>query len=165
MLLEVDGLDKAWNGIPTDDAYDGAFGEIDIDDVPNALRRIHNPANNRNYDTSSAAEGNVESNVNNNEEETESMDDSANKDDDETSKDDDVVVNDDEYNNEDGIVDDEDLKNKDIRTDDKGVRVVRLLSQKFFRDRLVEHFDIMYQRDKIQWPKRRGAKPAVFFDQ
>jgi hypothetical protein len=45
------------------------------------------------------------------------------------------------------------------------VRVVHLLSQKFFRDRLVEHFDIMYQRDKIQWPKRRGAKPAVFFDQ
>ena len=84
---------------------------------------------------------------------------------DETSKDDNVVVNDDEYNNEDGIGHDEDLQDKDIRTDDKGIHVVRLLSQKYFQDRLVEHFDIMYQREKIQWPKRRGVKPAVFFDQ
>jgi hypothetical protein len=166
MLLEIDGLDKAWTGITTDNAYDGAFGEIDINDVPNALRRIHNPANNRNYDMSSAAEGNVVSNVNNNDGETESMDDWTNEDDDESSEDeDDDETSKDDNVDEDGIGDDEDLMNEDIRTDDKGVRVVRLLSQKFFRERLVEHFDIMYQRDKIQWPKRRGAKPALFFDQ
>ena len=150
MLLEVDGLDEAWTGIPTEEAYDGAFGKIG-NDVPNALRRINNPADNRNYNTSSAVEGEdddvVVTNEDNYEDETSE---------DKTSEEDDVV---------DGIGDDEDLQDKDIGTGDKGIRVVRLLSQKFFRDRLVEHFDIMYQREKIQWPKRRGVKPAVFFDQ
>jgi len=37
------------------------------------------------------------------------------------------------------------------------VRVVNKLSQKYFRDRLVEHFNIMFRRGELRWPKRRGT--------
>ena len=40
------------------------------------------------------------------------------------------------------------------------VRVVNKLSQKCFRDRLVEHFNIMFRRGELRWPKRRGATPT-----
>jgi hypothetical protein len=36
-------------------------------------------------------------------------------------------------------------------------RIVHLLSQKFFRQRLVKHFDILWQNnDELVWPKRTG---------
>ena len=77
-----------------------------------------------NVNNDSANEVDNETNENNYDDETSE---------DETSKDDNVVVNDDEYNNEDGIGHNEDLQDKDIRTDDKGIHVVRLLSQKYFK--------------------------------
>ena len=43
--------------------------------------------------------------------------------------------------------------------DGDGVRSVGSLSLAFFRDRLVEHFNIMFQRGELQWPSRRGKAP------
>ena len=39
-------------------------------------------------------------------------------------------------------------------TDSSGNRIVRLLPPQFFRERLVEHFDILFERRAIIWPKR-----------
>ena len=56
MLLEVDGLDAPWNdGVkqpPTSD-WTGSLGNLDIDDVPTAIRELMSPADIRAYDTSS----------------------------------------------------------------------------------------------------------------
>jgi hypothetical protein len=41
-----------------------------------------------------------------------------------------------------------------------GARVVRVLSQAYFINKLVEHFDIMWIRNDIVWPRRLNA-PAV----
>lgn len=35
-----------------------------------------------------------------------------------------------------------------------GVRVVRHLSQAYFKRKLIEHFDVLYQRNEIVWPSR-----------
>jgi hypothetical protein len=42
-------------------------------------------------------------------------------------------------------------------TDDKSIRVVRKLHRDYFRRKLVEHFDILWRQNKIQWPKRHGC--------
>jgi hypothetical protein len=41
------------------------------------------------------------------------------------------------------------------------VRVVRHLSLKFFREHLVEHFDILFEQGKIVWPRSRGISPIA----
>lgn len=41
------------------------------------------------------------------------------------------------------------------------VRVVRNLSLHYFRERLVEHFDIQFKAGKIKWPRSRGQEPIV----
>ena len=43
------------------------------------------------------------------------------------------------------------------------VRVVRHLSVKFFRYRLVEHFNIQFRRRELMWPHGRGTKPSTYF--
>jgi hypothetical protein len=35
--------------------------------------------------------------------------------------------------------------------------VVRKLHRDYFRRKLVEHFDILWRQNKIQWPKRHGC--------
>ena len=54
MLLEVDGLDKEWDGVgvPTS-AYLGELGEVEGADLPEAIRRALNPSEIRQYDTTS----------------------------------------------------------------------------------------------------------------
>ena len=42
------------------------------------------------------------------------------------------------------------------------VRVVNKLSLKYFRERLVEHFKILFHRGELEWPQRRGDTPPVF---
>jgi hypothetical protein len=37
-----------------------------------------------------------------------------------------------------------------------GARIVRKLSQDYFRTRLVEYFDILFKKNRIQWPSRTG---------
>ena len=43
------------------------------------------------------------------------------------------------------------------------VRIVRMLSHDQFRSRLVDHFDILYKKNEIKWPRRfgRSTPPAV----
>ena len=48
--------------------------------------------------------------------------------------------------------------------DTENVRVVRHLSLKFFRSRLVENFNIQFRRRELIWPHGRDAKPSAYFD-
>ena len=34
-----------------------------------------------------------------------------------------------------------------------GTRIVRNLSQDFFRRRLIEHFDILWSKNEVVWPR------------
>jgi hypothetical protein len=38
------------------------------------------------------------------------------------------------------------------------VRIVRKLTRDQFRSRLVDHFDILFHKNKIQWPRRVTEK-------
>ena len=42
-----------------------------------------------------------------------------------------------------------------------GARIVRLLSQQYFKGKLVEHFDIMWTQRTLQWPKGSSHKPTL----
>jgi hypothetical protein len=44
------------------------------------------------------------------------------------------------------------------------VRIVKNLSMKFFRSKLVEHFDIKWQRGEIVWPRSRGPVKRCYVD-
>jgi hypothetical protein len=47
-------------------------------------------------------------------------------------------------------------------SDDRGIWVIHKLSLQFFCSRLVEHFDIIYKQNRINWPSRAGlAMPAA----
>jgi len=37
------------------------------------------------------------------------------------------------------------------------VRIVRYLSLQYFRKKLIEHFDIMFKRYQLVWPKHQGT--------
>ena len=41
------------------------------------------------------------------------------------------------------------------------VRIVRKLTNDQFRGRLVEHFDILYKKNQIKWPRRHGVRPPT----
>jgi hypothetical protein len=43
-----------------------------------------------------------------------------------------------------------------------GLIFVKDLSQSYFRDCLVEHFDILYQRGQLIWPQRNGTKQPTY---
>ncbi|KAL7502286.1 hypothetical protein ACHAXN_000635 [Cyclotella atomus] len=54
MLLEVDGLDEPWDGVPIPTSqWDGHLGELEEEDVPFPMRRLLSPGEIRAYDTSS----------------------------------------------------------------------------------------------------------------
>jgi len=46
-------------------------------------------------------------------------------------------------------------------TSQDGVRIVCKLSQKHFRQKLVEHFDILWRRNDLVWPQRTGRPPPA----
>ncbi len=131
MLLEVDGLDAPWDGInvPTSQ-WEHELGELDHDDVPLALSRVLWPAEIRAYDTS---------HVGRHQEQGES-DDHVGR------------------HQEQGESDDADITS-DGDNDSQEVRHVRSLSLKYFRSKLVEHFDIKFWRREVVWPRRRGVVP------
>ena len=60
---------------------------------------------------------------------------------------------------EDGNVSDEDneMDHNHVQIQD-GCRVVRHLSRAYFRKKLIDHFDILYQSKSINWPSRRRVK-------
>lgn len=56
---------------------------------------------------------------------------------------------------------DNDTADNDAMAAGEDVRHVRNLSLQYFRSKLVEHFEIMFDRHEIIWPKRRGAVPCT----
>jgi len=48
-------------------------------------------------------------------------------------------------------------------TDCIELRPVSELGLGFFRSRLVEHFDILFKQNQIQWPTRRGQQPNIHY--
>ena len=58
-----------------------------------------------------------------------------------------------------------DLDNEDVYDDDaisgENIRQTSELGLGYFRSRLVEHFDILFKQNKIQWPARRGMQPNL----
>ena len=59
------------------------------------------------------------------------------------------------------VVSEDEDTNSDTENDgiSEEVRKVRHLSLDYFRSKLVEHFNIKFDRNEIVWPKRRGNKP------
>ena len=148
MLLEVDGLDAPWDGSRVNTSkWEGCLGDLDPEEVPLAMRRVLNPSQIRNYDTAIVG-------LTNHDEEEEDVSRGAD------AVGDGVAVQDAvEMAEEDSVDDDAYTVNLDK------VRVVRNLSLDFFRSRLVQHFNIMFRRHKLKWPKRRGPGPRQFYDQ
>lgn len=122
MLLEVDGLDRHWDGInATSSEWETDLGHLDEDEVPLALHRVLSPSEIRDYDSSRVGQSHLPTN-------DESHD-----------EDDDMIITDE-------------------------VRNVRDLSLNYFRSKLVEHFNIKFRNHEVHWPKWRGARPIVDFD-
>jgi len=57
-------------------------------------------------------------------------------------------------------LDTEDVDDESVNFVEGEVRVVKNLSLGYFRKKLVEHFDIKWQRNEIKWPSRRGPAPV-----
>ena len=148
MLLEIDGLDEAWDGmkVPTSDS-EGDLGDLEEEDVPEAVRRALNPSQIRAYDTTIIGAADREED----EERVRGVSTGPTLDEDEDDVDRDII----------SVEEDTLVSDSDGDGDDTDVRVVHHLSQKFFRDRLVEHFNIVFRGGGLTWPKRRGAAPAI----
>jgi hypothetical protein len=137
MLLEVDGLNAVWDGkqIATSE-WEGDLGRLESEDVPMAMRRVLNPSQIRNYDTT------VFGQVAPPEHQADGQED---------------MLLEDGAGRKEGRGDGD---GEGCRDDGDGnVRTVGRLSLAFFRDRLVEHFNIMFTRGELQWPSRRGKAP------
>jgi hypothetical protein len=52
--------------------------------------------------------------------------------------------------------------NELIESDNEKPICVRNLSQSYFRDRLIEHFDILYERGDLIWPKRNSTLQPTY---
>ena len=132
-LLDIDGLTGQWKeGVPVSD-WEGALGKHDDDyplnnAVPNAVTRLHTSLNFRNYDTSGMGPGTDINNTINYEEAIDDYDELH-------SVGDDMV-----YQATDNVP--------------SGVRIVRQLPLKYFRRKLVEHFDILFHHNQIRWTIR-----------
>jgi hypothetical protein len=127
-------------GVPTVWKVEMAmFDQNDEDEyfTPFACRRLSNPSNgrfNRSHDTSGRYIG------------TDSMCDNCDR------NANDVVTRE----NPDEV--EKQIENIHDNAADRNVWVVRNLSMDYFRDRLIEHFDLLWQENKIKWPSRRGQQ-------
>jgi hypothetical protein len=64
--------------------------------------------------------------------------------------------------NPDDTMDDICESNANVSTENEQILLVKNLSQAYFRSRLVEHFDILYQRGEIIWPKRNSSMEPIY---
>ncbi|GAX18038.1 hypothetical protein FisN_25Hu012 [Fistulifera solaris] len=154
LLLEKDGLNEGWEkGAKSD--WEGNLGYLDPDDIPVRMRasvlqyahrlKILKDRSGRlllhsNGQVRVATEGNEAGPNDNN-----ATGSDNNSDDD----DDDEEDDDDDDDDEDEAVDISVMN----RRDENGHYTVRNLTLKFFRQKLVEHFDICYEMNKIYWPR------------
>ena len=125
-LLEIDGLDKAWDGqgIPQSD-WNGEMGDHDFEGLPEPMARIASTLDARNYDRSGMGAGS------------------------------DVGIEERHPIDLDRIT----VATEVTPTAAGTVRVVNNLGLGYFRSKLVEHFDILWQRHEVKWPSRR-ARPS-----
>jgi hypothetical protein len=129
-LLEEDGLDKEWeNGVRSD--WEGSLG-------------YHNAYDVVNHATRNFPLGRLQTNNQRRRYDASGVGRGSDGDADAP----DLGSNDD--NNDENIV----AEDPPVGSD--GIRYVRKLSMDYFRKRLVEHFDILYQRNEIKWPSRLG---------
>ena len=137
MLLDIDGFSGEWkNGIPVSE-WLGELGEHD-DDVPIHDTSIPNAikrlTTNLNFRNYDTSGMGVGEDVLH---DTTRHDTASDESDDECDQ----------------------LENKQSKNGD---RVVRLLSLNFFRRKLVEHFDILFNHNQIQWPSREDGCKTIF---
>ena len=109
---------------------DGNVGLFDIDEsdgnVPFAIRRLQTGSEQRNYDSSGMGPG---------------------------------FIDDDDYNadNDDNMAqiecDDDFFQNITDEIDKNEINNVNQLSSNLMRDKLIKHFDILFHRNEVQWPK------------
>lgn len=127
MMVELDGLDAS-NALLGEE---GQFSAEEIDDVmPIALQRLYSPGELRTLDTSGVGRGT-----------------------------DHTTGDDEDGDNVDDVPEDMRSEEEQILgcTDADGYRRVRFLSLKLFRKKLIEHFDIEFKRNGLQWPAASGT--------
>ena len=130
-LLEVDGLDDKWEeGMKS--RWERTLGYHDLQDVeehlPEAITRLMSPAEMRAYDVSGMGYGPRRG-------------------------DEDGVINVPNYN---PMHLTRHEQRQCERHERMRVRVVKDLSLSYFRHKLIQHFDIAFQRNEIVWPGRRN---------
>jgi hypothetical protein len=134
MLLEVDGMEEGWDDGALS-PWETELGNHNPHDRNFALHRLMNPADFATLDRSGMGVG-TDRNTS----------PPTGDDDEENPVQEETPVH----------------KGRTYRRGDQRKRVVRLLDFDYFRSRLVEHFDILFQRQEIQWPSRcRSSEPIV----
>ena len=127
-LLDIDGLDKDWDGrnVPTSE-WEGELGQLDIDGLP-AINVVQLATAShfepRNFDSLGMGPG-------------------------------------------EDIADGQEIHPRDLdevverisSTDDRSVCLVGNLGLGFFRNRLVEHYVILFKQNRLVWPEKRGSQP------
>ena len=124
-LLEADGMDVPWEGSYSCDYESLEFDDFNDADTPNSIHELYREHGDlRSIDLSSIGVNNI-----------------FNYDNFQTE------------NNEDESMDDSEDQEMPIFTDANSARHVKLLPHDYFRSKLVEHFDILFERKEIVWPK------------
>ena len=127
MLLDVDGLaERRQEGVCSD--WEGEMGEFDRHEIPTAIQRLQSPVATRNYDLSGMGNGDDVAEVAraSTAEALECEQAAA------TAKDQEV--------------------SRGNAT--QATISVKRLSMRYFKKKLIEHFDIAFQRHEVQWTKR-----------
>jgi len=127
-LLEVDGLDGEW---------EGAIGQLEAEDViwhvPFAMKHLALGYDPREYDESGLDPG--------------------------EDRDGHEVVMPMVYGDDRPVTDaeseSESESESELVSEENGVQVVRHLSLKYFRCKLIEHFDILFKHHELVWPTHR----------
>lgn len=135
-LLDIDGLDERWmQGVPS--PWEGELGQFDAEDLE--LIPEHIRARLELYDSSSRDD---------NAEQQDHLSSSADE------------HNDEELNATMVLL--QTVEEPMLPAAPGGpVRIVRKLSHDQFRSRLVDHFDILFKKNEIKWPRRLGARPPT----
>jgi hypothetical protein len=137
-LLEADGLDSNWENGVQQSAYCGPLGQFDPADPASqtafAAYRLQNPAAARNFDLSGMSPG------------------------------DDAFTTAQEEQEEEAPTEEAESEEGEAPSGETGTatRVVRKLKLSYFRERLIEHFDILWRQQKIVWPRRHRSLVPSF---
>jgi Plant transposon protein len=160
-LLEEDGLDERWDHNVKSN-WEGELGTLDEMDVCrysepfslHRLRTVQGTTELRNHDTSGMGAGNDRDALPPHDDSTDSEDDSGNISSGSSTITSHTVCSDvgnNEVDTSTGTGIEEDSEH--VSESSNVTWAVRDLTLSNFRDRLIEHFDILYERNEIVWPK------------